>query len=95
MTKTLHAHFDGKFLVPEIPIDLPLNERLIIEVRPEEADEPKLGTAAFVYKHIADKAISEENAELMRNAIEDACERINPESPVDFDAADDRHERGD
>ncbi len=36
---TIHAHFDGKVIVPEQPLDLPRNTRLTIQVEP--AAEPR------------------------------------------------------
>ena len=31
------AHFDGKVIVPEEPLNLPVNQRLIVQVQPAEA----------------------------------------------------------
>ena len=33
MTSTFTAHFDGKVIVPDEPVDLPINTQLIITVR--------------------------------------------------------------
>lgn len=38
MSQTIAAHFDGKVLVPEEPLKLPVGKRLRIQV---ELDEPK------------------------------------------------------
>ena len=34
MTNRLRAHFDGRFLVPDQPVDLPVNQPLELEVTP-------------------------------------------------------------
>ena len=36
MTRALKAHFDGKFLVPDEPVDLPVNEPLQVVVSAED-----------------------------------------------------------
>ncbi|MEX2212567.1 MAG: hypothetical protein WD768_00470 [Phycisphaeraceae bacterium] len=35
MTKTIKAHFDGKVLIPDEEVDLPVNQPLMVEVREE------------------------------------------------------------
>jgi hypothetical protein len=40
MTTTIRAHFDGKVIVPDEPVDLPINQPLEISLRPStEAPE--------------------------------------------------------
>jgi hypothetical protein len=96
MTRSFRVHFDGKCLVPEVPVDLPLHERLIISVKRDQADaEPAHGTVAFLLSGRKGRGISDEDAEIMRSAIEDACERIDADPIVDFDAIDGGYERGD
>lgn len=34
---SIHAHFDGKVIVPEEPVDLPVNQPLIIDIHSPEA----------------------------------------------------------
>jgi hypothetical protein len=34
MALTIRAHFDGKTIVPDEPVDLPVNEPLEVELRP-------------------------------------------------------------
>ncbi|MDQ3813577.1 MAG: hypothetical protein M3347_06465 [Armatimonadota bacterium] len=36
MTVVIQAHFDGKVIVPDEPVDLPLNQPLIVELKLEE-----------------------------------------------------------
>jgi hypothetical protein len=48
---TVSAHFDGKVIVPEEPLDLPLNQPLIVQIRPasgkvEPAEESALSWLA-------------------------------------------------
>jgi hypothetical protein len=96
MTRSFRVHYDGKVLVPEVPIDLPLHEPLVITVDAEQAsEEPAHGTYAFLVSSRKGRGISDQDAELMRAAIEDACERIDSEPPVDFDAPADGHKRRD
>jgi hypothetical protein len=97
MTRTLSAHFDGKVIVPDDPVDLPVNRKLTITVSPGETERgatPR-GTAGFLLKEFQGHGITDHDAELMKSAIEDACERIETDAAVDFDEADRGHERGD
>ena len=42
-TKTINAHFDGKVLVPDEPVQLPVNEPLRVSVQTaSETEEPPL-----------------------------------------------------
>ena len=96
MTTVLRGHFDGRVIVPEVPVDLPRNQRLVIRVEPDEAPaNASHGTVEFVAQALAGHQIDDGDAELMRAAIEDACERIDPDPAIDFDAADPRYERRD
>ena len=48
MTKTIRAHFDGQFIVPDEPIDLPFNQPLTVrvDVSPRvSADKPPRWTS--------------------------------------------------
>lgn len=36
---TVNAHFDGKVIVPDEPLDLPLNQALIVQIEPVSADD--------------------------------------------------------
>lgn len=36
MTKIIHAHFDGKVIVPDEPLELPVGQRLRIQVEEHE-----------------------------------------------------------
>jgi hypothetical protein len=46
MTQTIAAHFDGRVLVPDGPVDLPTGRPL--RVRVELVDEPELRFAALL-----------------------------------------------
>jgi hypothetical protein len=96
MTKTFQARFDGKAILPETPVDLPQNQRLTVTVESQEADDdPEHGTVAYVVQKMKGHEISDEDAALMRAAIEENCERIPNPPNVDFDASDRGHERRD
>jgi hypothetical protein len=40
MTEILKVHFDGRFLVPDEPVDLPVGCSLVVQVVRARADEP-------------------------------------------------------
>jgi len=42
MTEVLRAHFDGSVIVPDEPVDLPVNEPLAIQLLPLTGDSPKI-----------------------------------------------------
>jgi hypothetical protein len=87
MTRTLTAHFDGKVIVPDSPVDLPQHQRFCVTVTSLPVND-QLGTAEFVLRQLADHPISDEDAQAMRVAIEDAFERIEPASNINFDSSD-------
>ena len=83
---TLRGHFDGKVIVPDEPVDLPRDQQLVINVTPAEGSEkPAHGTIEYIVERMKNSRISDEDAELMRTAIEEACERIEPAPDVNFD----------
>lgn len=41
MTQTIGAHFDGRVLVPDGPVELPTGKRLRVSIEVEEPPEPK------------------------------------------------------
>jgi len=68
---TLTGHFDGKVIVPNEPVDLPQGENLIIHIERSSKSDPEFGSLEYVRSHMKSK-ISDEDAEQMRNAIEEA-----------------------
>jgi hypothetical protein len=40
MARTISAHFDGKVIVPDEPIDLPAGQRVYVLVYPAEPEKP-------------------------------------------------------
>jgi hypothetical protein len=60
---TLHAHFDGRALIPVGPVDLPTDRLLEIDVH--EVTEPRPGSPAAVLRamreppHLTDEAVEE------------------------------------
>jgi hypothetical protein len=45
---TVHAHFDGKAIVPDEPLDLPPNEALIVQIERIGPHEP-VGDSALAW----------------------------------------------
>ena len=84
MTRVLKAHFDGKVIVPDTPVDLPRNQSLTIRVDSEEQQDPAHGTVAYIVKHMKSR-ISDEDAELMRRAIEEADKNFEPSPDINLD----------
>jgi hypothetical protein len=41
MTQTIAAHFDGKVIVPDGPVDLPAGQRLTVRIEPAPPAEPR------------------------------------------------------
>ena len=37
---TVNAHFDGKAIIPDEPLDLPANQALIVQIERVETQEP-------------------------------------------------------
>ena len=73
MTKLI-AHFDGKVIVPDEPIDLPMNERLVIHVETEK----KATTLKEMIELAAQIGFSKQDIAEMNAAIEEDCERVEP-----------------
>ncbi|MCL2648611.1 MAG: hypothetical protein FWD61_16670 [Phycisphaerales bacterium] len=56
MTQTIRAYFDGKTLVPDEPVDLPLNRALTLTV--ESAIEPSSPTDSITGVELARSAFA-------------------------------------
>ncbi len=41
MTQTIAAHFDGRVIVPDGPVDLPAGQRLTVRIETAPATEPR------------------------------------------------------
>jgi hypothetical protein len=41
MSLTIRAHFDGKVIVPDEPVDLPVDQPLEVELKPIVAEEDR------------------------------------------------------
>ena len=51
----IKAHFDGKVLVPDEPLDLPIGQQLQVLIEPTTTDEPPLvGLARLLAKFPSD-----------------------------------------
>jgi hypothetical protein len=64
---TFRAHYDGKVIVPDEPVDLPLNESLEVQLRPTAANdlqdlsmEERLKRLKKVTGHISGVVLPEE-----------------------------------
>ena len=85
MTRTFQARFDGKALVPDAPVDLPQDQPLTVSVESAGThQDPDFGTVGYLLKHLK-STISDEDAELMRRAIEDADRNFEPSPDVNLD----------
>lgn len=52
---TVSAHFDGKVIVPDEPLNLPLNQTLILEIRPApEAASSEESALAWIAANAVD-----------------------------------------
>jgi hypothetical protein len=72
----LVAHFDGKVIVPDEPVDLPRNQKLIVHVEPESVGRPR-GTSGREFLEAVKKVkISHEDLAEMNKAIEEGCEQV-------------------
>ena len=75
MTRTLRAHFDGKVIVPDSPVDLPLNEPF--EVTIKQVTKTQISGAQFI---LAAKKldISKQDWVIIETATTEAREKIDP-----------------
>lgn len=56
MPITIRAHFDGKVIVPDEPIDLPVDQPLEVELKPlvaEDAETPRVLSIEETRKRLA------------------------------------------
>ncbi|MBL8222496.1 MAG: hypothetical protein JNL62_24875 [Bryobacterales bacterium] len=44
---TVNAHFDGKVIVPDEPLDLPPNQALVVRIEPVQ-EEPEVSALAWI-----------------------------------------------
>jgi hypothetical protein len=64
----LRAHFDGKVLIPEGPVDLPQDRVLDIEVR--DAADPPLGSGAAILRAVRSPPhVTREDVQALEDAI--------------------------
>jgi hemoglobin-like flavoprotein len=65
MAIVIRAHFDGKVIVPDEPLDLPVGEPLVAEIRNASASEARRRVLeaweAFTANPVADVHISDES----------------------------------
>jgi hypothetical protein len=80
MTK-LTGHFDGKVIVPDEPVNLPMNARLVIHVEPEPGGVDVLppGKTLGAMVEAARRAdFDKQSLREMNAAIEEGCEQVDP-----------------
>ncbi len=55
---SIHAHFDGKVIVPDGPLDLPRDQALIVRIEPVEAiGEAKESSLDWLAEHAVDSPL--------------------------------------
>jgi hypothetical protein len=87
---TLRATFDGRVIVPETPVDLPIGQVLEVDVR--AAGELRPGSPELVLKLMKEgPPISKEDADELERLIEEGQMPL-AEEPVFDDASDDSDE---
>ncbi|HXP88661.1 MAG TPA: hypothetical protein VN841_28280 [Bryobacteraceae bacterium] len=52
---TVNAHFDGKVIIPDEPLDLPPNQALIVQIQPVDARDEIVREPALSW--LADHAV--------------------------------------
>jgi hypothetical protein len=77
----LKAHFDGKVIVPDEPVDLPTNQKLIVHVEAVDGQGRPRGISGRQFLEAVRKVkISHDDIVQMNNAIEEGCERIDDDA---------------
>jgi hypothetical protein len=60
---TVHAHFDGKVLIPDEPLDLLPNQAVIVQIEPLEGDAEQSALAWIAANAADSEALPEDLAE--------------------------------
>jgi hypothetical protein len=85
MTTTLRVHFDGRVLVPEEPVDLPIGES--VEIRVGRAISERVGQpgtpSAVLAAALSEPHLSNDDVDELERAIADS--KLPARSGVDFD----------
>jgi hypothetical protein len=71
----LKGHFDGKVIVPDEPVALPIDQPLIVRVDTIPAGSPAPGVAGADLLRFAG-TIDSTDLEQMKTAIDEGCERV-------------------
>ena len=77
----MRGHFDGKVIIPDEPLNLPVNQRLLFSVVPEMQLPPGLSGAELL-DALKQVNIPQEDLDRMEKAIEESCERIDDDQDV-------------
>ena len=80
----IKGHFDGRVIVPDEPLDLPAQQRVIVHVQPvgdagQGATFRSNGVAGAALLQFAG-LIPADDLRLMEAAIRDACERVDADA---------------
>jgi hypothetical protein len=73
----MKGHFDGKVIVPDEPVDLPVNQPLIVRVEPADGAATPPGVPGAALLRFAG-SIERSELEAMRGAIDEGCGRVDP-----------------
>ena len=78
---TLTGHFDGKVIIPDGNVNLPLNQRLLIRVEPATSKRqlPPGTPAPDFFRAVREMNIEEKDLTEMEEAIEKFCEKVDPD----------------
>lgn len=76
----LSAHFDGHVIIPDEPINLPADTRLIVQIESEAPGSDTLGMDGDKFIGFA-KSLNFDAASLneLEQAIHDGCEKVDPD----------------
>ena len=56
---SIHAHFDGKVLIPDDPLDLPLDQALILRIEQVDGNGGKESESSLLW--MAENAVDDSN----------------------------------
>ena len=74
----LRGHFDGKVIVPDEPVTLPVGQPLIVRVETAGAALPPRGVPGSALLRFA-ATIPPTDLLAMKAAIDDGCARVDPD----------------
>jgi hypothetical protein len=72
----IRAHYDGKVIVPNEPVDLPRGRELLFHVDESAATRSVVGVSGKSLLHFSG-AMAADDVQQMTQAIAEGCEQIN------------------